>query len=308
MLYLSESGIEALGLGPCDVIDAVSHVLCRYAEGGAFQGLKTTVKAPSGNYFQALPSVLPDRSIASVKWVSIVGGAGGSPSISATILLTSVSSGRLIAVLDGGWITASRTAAMSVIGARAFARPDSRAVGFIGCGVQAVSHLHALKAAFPAMERVTAFARSQDSALRFCGIAQAQGISAFVATCPRDAVEGQDIVISSVPASGLEVPFLDANWLGDRSFASLVDLGRSWIAQTLESVAVVATDDRAQSAVLAAEGKLFHAGPYHYDLAELVQGDASRFPATGRRILIFGGMGICDAAVAALCYDRAVAR
>ncbi|MBI3451830.1 MAG: ornithine cyclodeaminase family protein [Rhodospirillales bacterium] len=308
VLYMSASDIKALHIGPREVIDTVSQVLRRYAEGRAIQGLKTTVKAPSGDYFQALPSILPDQAVAGVKWVSIVGRENALSGISATILLTSLASGRLLAILDGGWVTASRTAAMSAIAARALAKRNSRTIGFIGCGIQAVSHLDALKTVFPTIERITAFSRSQDSALRFCDVARSQGLSASIATTPREAVEGQDIVISSVPAAGIKAPFLDANWIENQSFASLVDLGRSWVADTLGSVDIVATDDRAQSSILAADGKLFHGGPYHYDLAELDAAGHSRFSGPGRRILIFGGMGICDAAVAALCYDHAVAR
>jgi len=60
--------------------------------------------------------------------------------------------GRLLALLDGTFLTAMRTGAASAIASRILARPDSRALGLIGCGAQAVTQLHALSRVFPLSE------------------------------------------------------------------------------------------------------------------------------------------------------------
>lgn len=307
VLYLSAHDVESLHLGAQEIIDSIKRVLQSYAATRAVQAHKSNVQAPGGSYFQALPAILLDESISAVKWVSVTPGHGRSRSVNATILLTALSTGRLLAILDGAWITAFRTAAMSAIAARALAKRDSRTAGFIGCGVQASSHLHVLKAEFPSIETVTAYARSPESAVRLCGTARALGISAVAVNSPREAVEGQDIVVSTVPRAGLQAPFLDATWLAPGAFASLVDLGRSWNPDTLRSTEVVATDDREQSAALAAEGSLSLIGRFAYDLAELAEGVPSTLNGSARRLFIFGGMPICDAAVAARCYQRATA-
>ena len=124
----------------------------------------------------------------------------------------------------------------------------------------------------------------------------------------RGAVEAADIVVTSVPAAPNFAPLLDGAWLKPGAFAAMVDLGRSWKQETICDFDVMATDDRAQSEGLAAEGKLAHAGPWPADLADLA---ARRHPGrTGDRQrtgFVFAGIALADLAVAALAYRRALA-
>ncbi|MET4736684.1 alanine dehydrogenase [Bradyrhizobium japonicum] len=305
-VYLSDGRIRALKIEPAEAIECIEAAVIQM-RAGSVSGTKSTVKAPSGSYFQALPSFLADKAIASVKWVSVNAGASNAPSINATILLTSASDGSLMAILDGRWITAMRTAAMSVLAGRTLARSGSSDIGFIGCGVQARAHLDAFLTIFPSLRRVTAFSRSSESVARMCAYAETLGLSARGATDAKGAIEQQDIVISTVPAATLSNAELDAGWLKPSAFVSMVDLGRSWRVDSLPSFGVIATDDRSQSSILAKEGKLVHPGPYNYDLFDLVSAARAIPVVEGPSAFIFGGIGLCDAALAARCYERALA-
>ncbi|PPK85261.1 ornithine cyclodeaminase [Neolewinella xylanilytica] len=68
----------------------------------------------------------------------------GLPTIVSTISAYDTATGHLSCIMDGVLPTAMRTAAASVIATRQFANPDSRTLGLIGCGAQAVAHVHAL--------------------------------------------------------------------------------------------------------------------------------------------------------------------
>ncbi|WP_116107051.1 ornithine cyclodeaminase family protein [Lewinella sp. IMCC34191] len=70
--------------------------------------------------------------------------AYGLPTIVSTISAYDTATGHLTSIMDGVLPTAMRTAAASVIASRQFARPGSRTLGLIGCGAQAVAHVHAL--------------------------------------------------------------------------------------------------------------------------------------------------------------------
>lgn len=306
-LYLSDLQIRSLAIQPIEVIRCVEDALA-HSTRSSVSGAKSTIKAENGSYFQALPSLMAESFVACVKWISVIADAGDSPSINATVVLTSTRDGSLLAILDGRWITAVRTAAMSALAARALARHESEKVGFIGCGVQAIAHLDALQAVFPGLTAVTAYARSQKSAALLSDRAARLGLSMSVVSDPRAAIEQQDIVVSSVPAVTSADLSLDANWLKAGAFASLVDLGRSWQKQSLECIKIVATDDRSQSVVLAGEGKLNHSGPYNHDLRELAASPPGELADGKASIFIFGGLGICDICVALLCYERARGR
>ncbi|MFD8368995.1 ornithine cyclodeaminase family protein [Streptomyces hygroscopicus] len=66
------------------------------------------------------------------------------PTILGTIARFDDETGHLLAVSDGVLPTAIRTGAASAVATNLLAHPDSRAVGMIGTGAQAVTQLHAL--------------------------------------------------------------------------------------------------------------------------------------------------------------------
>ncbi len=76
----------------------------------------------------------------------------GIPTVLATLSLYDVANGHLLAVADGGLATAVRTGAASAVASRLLARPDSRVLGLVGCGMQAVTQLHALSRCFDLRE------------------------------------------------------------------------------------------------------------------------------------------------------------
>src|SRR6266704_794898 len=57
------------------------------------------------------------------------------------ILLFSAQDGQLLAIIEAEWLGAIRTGAASALATKYMARPDSRTVGLIGAGKQAVTQL-----------------------------------------------------------------------------------------------------------------------------------------------------------------------
>lgn len=70
--------------------------------------------------------------------------AFGLPTILSTLSAYDTDTGHLRCIMDGVLPTALRTAAASVVASQLLARPDAAALGIIGCGAQAVAHVHAL--------------------------------------------------------------------------------------------------------------------------------------------------------------------
>ena len=81
---------------------------------------------------------------------------GNLPTILSDFSLYNATTGQLEAVVDGTLLTAFRTGAASAIASRFLAKADSRVVGLIGCGAQAVTQLHALTRVF-GVQRVCFF-------------------------------------------------------------------------------------------------------------------------------------------------------
>ncbi|HVM77527.1 MAG TPA: hypothetical protein VMU06_00815 [Stellaceae bacterium] len=311
LLYLSESEVAGAGVSIDDIRAACADAYAARARGAVRSVPKVAVTIAPGHAFHAMPVARPDASLAALKWVGVLPGAGaaGAPSISALIVLSDAATGAALAIMGGRWITAVRTAAMTAIAAERLARPDAQSIGFVGCGVQARSHLAALRRVLPRLRRAVAFSRSAASAAALAAEARAAGMEAETTRDPRAAVTGLDVIVSSVPAAAGLAPFLDPEWMAPGAFASAVDLGRTWKAEPIARLDIVATDDRAQSETLGREDKLVTSGPFHADLAELASG---KFP--GRRspreraFFVFAGDALADLAAARVVYEAALRR
>ncbi len=304
ILYLSNADIEACGVGLAHVEQAVEAMFAAKAEGRAVMKPKLALHPPGQALFLASPGVMDQPPYAGVKWVGVAGNAARSlPHIAGLIVLSDAETGMPVAVMDARWITGVRTAAITAVAARRLARPDSGSIGFIACGLQARAHLAALRPHFP-IGLVHAYSRRLKTAEAFAAEVRDQGLAAEAVTDPRAAVSGMDIVVTTTPVVPRAEPFLDAAWLGRGSFASLVDLGLSWISDSLSRLDRVVTDDQAQAGT---EG-LAYKKPYDGEVADLVVGRIDgRRSRDERTALVFAGLGLADVAVAAVVYQRAAA-
>lgn len=308
LVYLTDPDLAGLRFPSGGVRHAVEHAIMSFKKGSLETVLKASLPTPLGSYFQALPGSTPDGQYACVKWVGVAARAyPGLPTINAMIILSDSETGQPRAIMDAGWITTTRTAAMSAIAAEKLMNPSASSFGFIGGGAQARSHLVAIRSLSPSFDRAYIYSEPSETARQFAKFAEKYDITPFVETDPEVVLKNADVIVSTVPQSAISAPFLDAGLLKPGAIALMVDLGRSWHKETLLAMDVIVTDDRDQSAVLARDGKLAHAGPFDYDLAELLDLTLCEpRSAKLRKMFVFGGMGICDAAVAGLCYDIAM--
>ncbi len=310
LLYLSSDDIAALGLGPTELIDAVEHAFAAQAAGSARIGPKAVVPVDVGHSFHAMPGLLGDIGLAGMKFFGVAPGnpARGLPNVCSLVVLSDLATGMPEAVLDGGWITAVRTAAMSAVAARHLAHPDSETAAFVGCGVQAHSHAQLLRAVLPRLKRASVLGRSPARRDAFAAALRETGWETRLADGPDDALAGADVAISTVPEQPGWTAFLDPALLPAQAFVAAVDLGRSWLPSRYGEFAFVATDDRAQSRGLVAEGRLKAPPDFAADLASLASGAYTGGVPSGRSFFVFSGNVLGDLAVAAALYRRALDR
>jgi L-lysine cyclodeaminase len=94
--------------------------------------------------------------------------SNGLPTIISTLSTYDTSSGRLLGIVDGVLLTALRTGAASAVASRVLANPESRILGLIGCGAQAVTQFHALSRVFP-LEKILFFDIDAEAVQSFPG-------------------------------------------------------------------------------------------------------------------------------------------
>jgi ornithine cyclodeaminase/alanine dehydrogenase-like protein (mu-crystallin family) len=290
------------------LLDAVEAMFVAKATGTTFLKPKIQLDIVPGLFFQSLVGAAKEPPIAVTKWIGVASDNAKRdlPVINSLIVLNDLETGRPVAILDGNWITAARTAAMTAVAAKYMARADSEVMSFIGCGVQAHSHLAALARVLPRLRRVIAFSRSQASAEGLVKAATTLGLAAEIATDVRAAVEAADVLVTGVSPSS-NTPFIDPSWTKPGVFVGAVDLGRPLHRADLRQVfATIATDDHKQSAEIGATGKLAFAGPFDADLGELASGQRPGRQADADKVMfLFPGLGLGDLAVAIAVYQSA---
>lgn len=309
--YLSRSDIESLGVTGSSLADAIEQSLRAAVLGTAENVPKSGVQLADGRLFQSITAVghgapAPPYAATKVVGLSPDNHAKGLPHIGSVIVLLDAETGLPRGIMDGSWITEMRTAALSLVVARRFAPRDTRKIGFVACGAQARAHLSVFAEEFP-VSSVTAYSKRVETAEAFATYARDRGFDAVATNQPKDAVAGQDIVVTSVPDGSEPLAFLQAGWLGEGCFAALVDLGRSWNGDGFETIEHRIVDNRAQAAKSRKTRKFTPSGPYSLDLQEMITGKGPwRGSDSERTVFVFQGLALADLAAAALVFEKSV--
>jgi alanine dehydrogenase len=123
--------------------------------------------------------------------------------------------GEPLVLMDGRLITEERTAAVSAVATEHLARPDASVLALIGSGVQARSHLKALRLVRDLREvRVWSPRHAGDFAREF---------DVRAATSPEEAVAGADVIVTATTS---KTPVLRGEWLSPGAHINAVGARR----------------------------------------------------------------------------------
>jgi len=139
-------------------------------------------------------------------------GKFGVPSVQGTILMNDSATGKVIAIMDGSYITGMRTAAATAIATKYLARKDSETLGMIGTGGQAFYQLLG-QCEVAGIKKVKVYDVNVDYRNEFVKKAEKavkSGVKIVPVDKPEEAVKGSDIVVTSTTS---KKPILDGNWI-----------------------------------------------------------------------------------------------
>jgi ornithine cyclodeaminase len=132
------------------------------------------------------------------------------PAVAATYLLSDATDGTPLALIDGGELTARRTAATSVLAATHLAPHDAKHLVIVGTGRIARHLARAYHVCLPALEAITVWGRTTAHATALAAELKGQGIPAAPATSLEAAVRTADIVACATLS---EAPLVCGRWL-----------------------------------------------------------------------------------------------
>ena len=310
LLYLSQEDVTNVGLTMAEIIDALEITFRAKGEGRTEMPPKPGIHPGGGdNFIHAMPAYIPDLKSAGIKWVSGFpeNNKKWLPYISGLVILNDVDTGLPVAVMDGVWMTAKRTGAATAVSARHLARPESEIVGVLGCGIQGRSNVEALKVLFP-IKTVMAYDVNEEAVGRYRHDVNTElDLEVIPVKTPQEAVSGCDIVITAGLIAKKPHMTIQAGWLDEGAFASLVDFDAYWHPDAMKDSAKFCTDDTAQLRLYQEMGYFQDIPPIHADLGELATAQKPGRETPAERTMTANlGLALDDMTVAPLLYKKAV--
>ena len=303
--WLSESDVHH-GLAMGELIDAMEGALAAFSAGDVLQPVRLTMAFGERDFFALMPACDPKNNLLGAKLVTVVpdNAAKGLHSHHAIIALFDRTTGALLAVTDGRYITEARTAAVSAVSARHLARKDARTLAMIGTGVQARSHLEALRLVRDFGE-VRVWSPNRVNVANF--VAAASGVKA--AAGAEEAVRGADVVVL---ATSSVTPVIRSEWIAPGTHVIAVGacrpnqremdgalVGRARLVVDSRAAALVESGD----VLMAIEEGHITAESIHAELGEIAGGKKPGRETEGE-ITIFKSLGLAieDVVSAGLAY------
>jgi alanine dehydrogenase len=296
---------------------AVEEAFRAYGEGRVNMPPKAYLLLAQGDFRAMYGEIfLPKDHFCGLKWVNVHPGnpAKGLLTVMAKIILNDPETGLEFADLDGTHITDFRTGAAGGVAAKYLARADASRLGVIGAGAQARTQVTAILKVRPIQE-VTVFSRhpARSQALAEAIVAR-HGVKARAAGDVAQAVQGQDIVVTTTPST---TPVVRREWLSPGTHINAIGAdaqGKQELEAAILQAARVVVDDWAQAShsgeinVPLAKGEITPE-QIHGSLGEIVAGQK-----TGREnpaeITVFDSTGLIiqDLALGLAVYKRARAK
>ena len=272
-----------------ELIPAIADALAALSSGHVVQPVRSVLPiAAHQGFFGVMPAY---AGALGAKLVTFYPQNVGIHTHHALIVMFKAETGEPLAVMDGRLITEMRTAAASAVATDRLARANASVLGILGSGVQAKSHLAALR-------HVRSFKEVRVWSPRNApAFAQRHGVKA--AASAADAVRGADVVVVAATST---TPILQGRWLAPGTHVNAIGATRpNWreLDDDLVTTARVFVDSR--EAALRESGDIIAAKQEVTEIGAVVAGaDPGR--RNPNEITLFKSVGVAveDVTAAAL--------
>jgi ornithine cyclodeaminase/alanine dehydrogenase-like protein (mu-crystallin family) len=294
-LFLNEEQVRQ-HLRMVDLIPAMEKALIDFSAGKVTQPVRSVIKVDPPSGFLGLMPALTSNGLG-LKAVTFYpsNAERGIPTHMATIFLVDPETGTPLAIMDGRLITEMRTAAVSAAATKLLAPPDAKILAVLGSGVQARSHVEALRLVRQ-FEEIRVWSSTQKHAKQFAEEIGGTAVSAEEAVC------GADVVVT---VTNSKTPVLKGSWLKRGSHVNAIGACRpDWRELDDEAMSNVVVVDSREGALKESGDVILSCAKIYAELGEAL---AATVRTRAKETTIFKslGMAVEDIAAAILVY-RAV--
>lgn len=313
LLLTREDVISVLNMHEC--IDVVEKAFLELHNGTAVLPLRIPITPPDGLALY-MPAYLKESNALACKVVTVYKDNMKKHNMPVTIgkvLLQNPKTGEVIAIMDGGYLTAVRTGAVSGVATKFLARKDpGQTAGIFGAGVQAEKQLEAV-AVVRELKSAIVFDKFDEAARKFAKtMSERLNMKVTVADSPSDVLEA-DIICAATSSptpifNGSEVkPGSHINGIGSHT-PNARELDTEIVRRSLfVGDSREACFKEAGDIMIPLEKGEITEDHFYADLGEIISG-AKPGRSSHDQITLFksNGLAIQDAATAKLVYDQAL--
>ncbi|HEY6996623.1 MAG TPA: ornithine cyclodeaminase family protein [Candidatus Binatia bacterium] len=315
MLVISEQQVRGL-VDIDELIEALEKAHLQYSTGRAVMPVRLVVPLPAiQGRITSMPGFLTDDKALGMKVVTYFqqNPTRDFPAILATIMLFSAATGKIIAVMDGSYVTAIRTACASAMATKILANLESKVVGILGAGVQARAHIEALTR----VRNIGVFKIYSPSGVSAAKLKEEMSgrinSAIEVVSSAEQAVRDADLVVTVTTA---KEPIIKADWLKPGTHVNAVGSHRPDLREldgaTLARAKVIVDSREAIMAecgdiLLAIDERSIAPSAVHAEIAEVLAGTKpGRTDESEITLYKSVGIAIQDVAAAHLIYNKAL--
>ncbi len=306
--FLSGPDIDSLGISNAEIVAAVEDAVRAHGDGRVVVEPRVHLVPDNGGagHFNVLRGHLSVPGVSGVKVVGdfVANYAAGLPSELGLLTLYDPATGVPLSIMDATLITACRTGAMTAVGARYLARPDSRVLGHVGARGTAFWNVVLLDEMFD-LDEIRITSRRPESREAFAQqLASVTGTRVRVAATAEETLDGADILVEASRLTEPE-PLLRTGSVKLGAFVVPYGTVSAVELDLLDVMDKVVVDDwrEAQSGRFGAlrrhvdTGRL-SAASLHAELGQIVTGRRPGRERDDERILLWHrGLAILDIAV-----------
>lgn len=293
--YLRDEEVRA-ALAWRDLIPAMERALVTLSAGAIVQPLREWLTIDEGQrYWGVMPAAGAEAM--GIKLVSFYPANAGTavPTVMALIVLVRRDTGEPLALMEASSLTALRTAAVSAAVTHRLAPRDTRVLALLGSGVQAATHLEALRQVRDFAE-IRVWSRTPEHARRF---AARHGATAMDA---ESAVRDADVIVTATPA---REPILRGAWLKPGAHVNAIGAPMpTWRELDDEAMAKVVVVESREAAQKESGDIILSAARIHAEAGEILAGRAN-VPSGSTTVFKSVGVAVEDVFAAKLAFDTA---
>jgi alanine dehydrogenase len=314
LLLTREDVIKVLEMSDC--IDIVEKAFAELANGTAVLPLRTGITPPEGLSLY-MPAYLKEMGALACKIVTVYKNNPTKhklPTVIGKVLLQDPATGDVLCIMDGGYLTAVRTGAVSGVATKYMARPENNQVaGIFGAGVQAEMQLWAV-AVVRKLSKAYVYDISDDATTRFIdNLSDKLNLKIFKADSPDQLLAESDIICAATSSpnpifdgakvkAGAHINGIGSHTPNARELDTTIIKKSRLVADSYEACLKEAGD-----IMIPIDEGAINKSHMIAELGDLVIGKTAG-RTTDSEITIFksNGLAIQDAAAAKLIYEKAV--